>query len=396
MSFVDDKDVIFDDKKGGGERKYAQDGVNVVEGDTFSRYAGALCKSTYGNSPFVEVRDFSRGHFRGPRGFKLKGLPDDCWLDLAPDGDGTKVVLVDAASDYDNAAYGWIAMTCGDITRWGGMPLVLVNTLDVETIGKLGEPVNTAFRRMIASVKRIADEQQLVMLKGETAELPGCVTSPNEMALAKYLWSGVAFGVYNPETIITGDNVQEGMSVMALRELGMRNNGISSARKSIVMAYGSLFCPEAQEAVKKAAVHAVLYDKFLAAANGWFAEDSKPLVQSYLNVHLTGGALKSKFTEDILFPRGLSANLDNLWEPPEIMKQCAKWRGMGDEECYETWNGGQGEIVVIDSGDEKIFVDMAASFGIEAKCAGEITKEDKPTVVIESKFTGETIKWFAK
>jgi len=378
------------------ERKYAQDGVNVVEGDTFSRFAGDLCKTTYKNSPYIEVHDFSRGHFRGPRGFKLKGLPDDCWMDLAPDGDGTKVVLTDAARDYDNAAYGWIAMTCGDITRWGGIPLVLVNTLDAETIGKFGEPVNDAFRAMLSSAQRIANEQDLVLLKGETAELKGCVTSPNEAALAKYLWSGVAFGAYNPRTIITGDQVREGMLAMALRELGMRNNGLSSARTAIAMAFGSLANPAAQEAIKKAAVHAVLYDKFLACINGWFAKDFKPVIRSYLDVHLTGGALKSKFFEDILIPRGLSAKLNNLWEPPEIMKWCARWRGMDDDECYETWHGGQGEIVVIDPENEQQFVEMAERFGIQARCAGKITKKDIPTVVIESKFTGKTITWSAE
>jgi len=381
---------------GVGEAKYTQDGVNVVEGDTFSRFAGALCRATYGNSPYVEVRDFSRGHFRGPRGFRLKRIPEDCWLDATPDGDGTKVVLVDAAGDYDNAAYGWIAMVCGDITRWGGIPLVLVNNLDTETIGKRGQPVNDAFRAMMVSVQRIANEQQLVMFKGETAELPGCVTSPNTAALAKYLWSGVAIGAYNPKTIITGDQIREGMVVMALRELGLRNNGISSARKAIVMAFGSLSCPEAKEAVKKAATHAVLYDKFLATANGWFAEDFYPLVPMYLIVHVTGGAIKSKFAEDILFPRGLSAHLDNLWEPPEIMQQCAKWRGMSDEECYETWHGGQGALAVIDPAYELKFVNLARSFGVEARCAGKITKEAWQTVVIESKFTGKTITWFAK
>jgi len=57
------------------ERKYAEDGVNVVEGDSFSSFAASLCQATYKNSRYVEVHDFSRGHFRGPRGFKLKGLP---------------------------------------------------------------------------------------------------------------------------------------------------------------------------------------------------------------------------------------------------------------------------------------------------------------------------------
>lgn len=376
--------------------KYMRDGVNVVEGDSFSQFAGNLCRETYENSPYIEVRDFSRPHFRGPRGFRMKGLPAECWLEMAPDGDGTKVVLVDAAGDYVNAAHGWVAMTGTDITRWGGIPLVYTNNFDAESIGKLGDPVNTACRAMLTGLQRIAHEQHFVMYKGETAELPGCVTSPNEAALVKYLWSGVAFGAYNPRTIITGDKVREGMIVMALREKGFRNNGISSVRKALVMQFGSLSASSAQESVRKASVHAVLYDRFLATANGWFAENFEPLIPMYLIVHVTGGAIKSKFAEDILFPRGLSADLDNLWGPPVIMSQCAKWRGMSDSECYETWNGGQGALVVINRDDEQKFVEMAGNFSIEARRAGEITKGDRPTVVIKSKFTGKTISWSAK
>lgn len=377
--------------------KYAQDGVNVVEGDSFSQFAGELCRQTHGNSRYIEVRDFSRGHFRGPRGFRLKGLPDDCWLDAAPDGDGTKVVLVDAAGDYRNAARGWVAMTCGDITRWGGIPLVLVNNLDAASIGEAGDPVNNAFRTMLEGLKQIADRQNLVMYKGETAELGTCVGSENKTARAKYLWSGVAIGAYNPKTIITGDQIREGMSVMALRERGIRNNGGSSVRKALALAFGQdcYSNPAAQDAIMKASVPAVLYDNFLATLNGWYSEDFRPLVPAYLISHLTGGGIKSKFAEDILFPRGLSAHLDNLWEPPEIMKQCAEWRGMTDRECYEVFNGGQGVLVVIESGDERRFVELAMDFGIEAKNAGIITKKPSPAVTIESKFNGDIVKFSA-
>jgi phosphoribosylaminoimidazole (AIR) synthetase len=289
-------------------------------------------------------------------------------------------------------------MTCGDITRWGGISLILVNNLDTETLGKTGEPVNNAFRTMMSSLKRITDENQLVMFKGETAELPGCVTSPNPNALAKYLWSGVAIGAYNPKTIITGDQIRDGMTVMALREQGFRNNGISSARKALAMAFGPDYYryPEPRKAIQRAARPAVLYDKFLATANGWFAKDFKPLIPMYLIVHLTGGAIRSKFAEDILFPRGLSANLDGLWNPPEIMRQCAKWRGMSDEECYETWHGGQGALVVIEADYEQRFINLAGNFGIETCRAGKITKEASPVVTIESKFTGKTIPFRAK
>jgi phosphoribosylaminoimidazole (AIR) synthetase len=379
------------------ERKYAQDGVNVVEGDEFSAFAGALCRSTYGNSPFVEVKDFSRGHFRGPRGFRLKNLPADCYLDAAPDGDGTKVVLTDAAGDYDNAAYGWIAMTCGDVTRWGGLPLVLVNNLDTASIGKAGDAVNGAFRAMLRGAARIANQQGLILFKGETAELPGLVTSPNPNATAKYLWSGVCIGVYDPRRIITGDQVTEGMIVMALLDI-LRNNGISSVRKAFVKKFGEDYYqkPEAWSHLRAAATPAMLYDKFLAKTNGWFQPDFKPLIPMHLAVHLTGGAIKSKLADDILFPRGLSADFDNLADPPEIMRNCAEWRGMSDDECYETWNGGQGELVVIDGAAESEFVAMAAEFGIKAQRAGKIVKRDKPSVIIQSKFTGKTITFTPK
>ena len=180
--------------------KYAQDGVNVVEGDSFSKFAGRLCRQTYQNSPFIEVKDFSRGHFRGPRGFRIKfeNLPEGCYQDVSPDGDGTKVVLVDAAGDYRNGARGWVAMTCGDITRWGGLPLLTVNNFDVSSIGKLGEPANVACRELMLGLQQASNEQRLVMYKGETAELSSCVSSDNPDALVKYLWSGVAVGAGIP------------------------------------------------------------------------------------------------------------------------------------------------------------------------------------------------------
>ncbi|MFH1182835.1 MAG: AIR synthase-related protein [Candidatus Moraniibacteriota bacterium] len=377
--------------------KYAQDGVNVGEGDSFSEFAGNLCKQTYRNSPYIEVRDFSRGHFRGPRAFRLKNLPDDCWMDTAPDGDGTKVVLVDAAGDYEHASNGWVAMTGGDITRWGGIPLVFVNNFDLNSLGEYGNPINQACRTMIAGLKQIADRQRFVMYKGETAELGECVGSENSSALVKYLWSGVAVGAYREKTIITGDQVKEGMVVIALREKGFRNNGISSVRKAIRLAFGSdcYSNPEAKETIRKAATPTVLYDLFLTTVNGWYAEDFQPIVPVHLIVHVTGGAIKSKLAKDILFPRGLSAHLDNLWGPPDIMRQCAEWRGLNDQEFYEIWNGGQGVLVVVEDNDRHVadFFELAKTHGIEARVAGKITKEPSPVVIIESKLNGETIKF---
>lgn len=374
-------------------KRYADAGVNLTAGDDFSAFAGALCHSTSGNSPFVEVRDFSRGHFRGPRGFRLKNLPEHCWLDASPDGDGTKSALVDAASDYVNASRGFIAMTCGDITRWGGLPLILVNNLEVRSLGKEDDSTNAAFRKMMHGLKTIADAEGLVLYKGETAELGGFVVSENERANAVYLWSGVALGAYDETRIITGDSIESGMVVMALREFGFRNNGISLARKALRARFGDdyCFCQEARADVKLAARSAVFCDRFLTEVNGWYSWNFKPKVQVHALVHITGGGIVSKFAKDILFPRGLSAVLNNLWNPPPVMQKCAEWADVSDRECYEVWNGGQGFLAVINGADILRFMTLAHKHGIEAKVAGVITKEKKPVLFIRSKFRGEAL-----
>ncbi len=380
------------------ESKYAQDGVNVKEGDSFSAFAGELCRQTYANSPYVEVRDFSRGHFRGPRGFLLKSLPSGCWLDVAPDGIGTKVMLINASFGYENASRDWVAMTCGDITRWGGLPLILVNILDTHTLGESLDRTNRAYREMLEGLKRVADEQLLIMYKGETAELGVCVGSENPNALAKFNWAGAALGVYHPSLIITGDTLMPGHVIMALREHSFRSNGISSVRKAFALRFGKKWWSEdeAKAYISRASLPSILYDKFLCEANGWFSEDFRPVVKMHLVTHITGGGIKSKFAEDILFPMGLSARLHNLWEPPSIMRDCADWRGMSDKECYEVWNGGQGALVVIGEDDVDVFFLLARIYNIQARIAGEITKESSPTVTIESKFKGDKVMFSAK
>jgi phosphoribosylaminoimidazole (AIR) synthetase len=144
-----------------------------------------------------------------------------------------------------------------------------------------------------------------------------------------------------------------------------------------------------------AASPSALYDRMLNDAHGWFNPPNfEPRINMHLVVHLSGGAFKSKLGEDMLKPLGLSANLTDLFDPPPIMKKCAQWRGMSDEGCYKTWNGGQGAAVVVDAENVEAFIAKATSYGIQAKAAGIITKRNSDyTVAITSKFSGETIRY---
>jgi len=368
---------------------YKEDGVNIEVGDDFSSAAGKMCKGTFNNSAFVKVADFAEGNFRGPRGFKLVNLPEDHYLEAAPDGVGTKVVLIDSAFSHRQAMQDVIAMTASDITRWGGKPLVFVNVLDVATLGEADSETNKLFKQMVYGLGKIAKDQEFVCFRGETAELGSCVGSDNDNALTKFNIAGFMVGAYLPDRMITGKTLKPGQVVVTLKENGFRSNGISSVRKAFKMQFGEDWWnnPDAQEPIRAAATPSVLYDKFLTRANGWNDGNIvNPLFKMHLVTHVSGGGIVDKFFGDMLKPLGLSAHLDNLFAPPQIMRCVSNWRNIPTKECYQTFNGGNGMIVVLDKIDVNDFIAVAKIYGIEAQACGEITKESEPTLSIRDKF----------
>lgn len=368
---------------------YRIDGVNVAAGDDFSALAGQVCHDSFNNSPYVRVRDLSNGYFRGVRSFRFHHLPRGYEFDMASDGNGTKPVLSAAAEMYRQAAYDLLAMCGMDLTRNGGMGLIFNNVLDVSSLGEPGTEVNDAFIELITGLGEAAKKLNVVLFRGETAELGVCINSENPKAGVKFSWSGSMLGVYDKRRMITGNTLAPGMCVIALRERGFRANGISSVRKALAMCFGPEWWnnPEAEKYIRMAAEPSVLYDLLFHRLNGWYYDDFSRPITVHSIVHLSGGAFEGKLGHDILFPRGLSADLDDLWEPPEIMRLCADWRGMDDEGAYKTWNGGQGALAVVWPGEASFFVKEAKKQGIEANICGKIEKRDQPRIRIQSGFT---------
>lgn len=370
---------------------YREDGVNIAAGDAFSAFTGQLCAQSYGNSPFVQVTDLSRGNFRGPRGWRPTGLPDECLLTSAVDGIGTKVVLIDAASSYAEAAHDVVAMTAMDITRWGGLPLVFKNIFDVGTLGEVGSEAYRHCQAIMLGLSALADQHGYVLLTGETAELGPCVGSENSDADVRFNWGGCMTGVYHPDKMVLGDTLAPGQVVIVLQD-AFRSNGISSVRKALAQEFGTEWWKnvKATDAIRRCAAPSMQYDRMLNYLHGWFHPLLEPLVHLHLVVHLSGGAFKSKLG-GLLQPLGLTAELDNLFEPPSIMRQCAEWRGMTSEACYETWNGGQGALIVVDLPEVSLVEEYAKRYGITMRVAGEITENQGYSVGLMSRFDGERV-----
>ncbi len=377
---------------------YAQDGVNVDAGDTFSSFAGRVCRASYKNSRYIEVIDRSKGLFRGPRTCRHRHLAPDCEFSLEPDGNGTKPIITTAALAHTDSGADLFAMTGMDSIRYGGKPLVLVNQLDVSSLGKPGEKSFELFRNMMDGLGVVARKQNVVLLKGETAEMSVCIASENPSATTKYNWCGTMYSVFHENALITGDGAAPGQSVIALYDPGLRANGGSSARKAFAKRYGTEWWnnPEAEADIKAAATPSALYENFLANLNGW--DDLKdgvpqPNVRIHGIAHITGGGIPSKFFNDFLKPRGLSGLLPNLWEPPDIMQKFAGWRGVSGREPYEIWHGGQGALLVVDEASARTVIARAVQWNVDAKLAGFIIAGEKPSLSVTSKFDGSTLVW---
>ena len=367
---------------------YAQDGVNVQAGDEFSAIAGRVCRDSFKNSSHVVVHDMSDGYFRGVRGFRFRKLPKGYIFDMTSDGNGTKVILNAAAENFEDAPYDLLAMNEMDITRNGGLGLVFNNVLDVASLDGSGSFTRAAFIRLITGLGRVAKKMGIVRFRGETAELGKCVSSENQKSGVKFNWSGSMLGVYHKSKMITGNTLAPGMIVIALKENGFRANGISSVRKALAMKFGDEWWngETAVPYIRAAAVPSVLYDPFLQWINGWHSDDFEQRIKVHALIHLSGGAFEGKLGHDVLFPRGLSADLYDLWTPPEIMARCQEWRGMDDEGAYKTWNGGQGALAIVSPEDALDFISYADGYDLTAKVCGEIQKLDDSRIRIQSKF----------
>jgi phosphoribosylaminoimidazole (AIR) synthetase len=233
---------------------------------------------------------------------------------------------------------------------------------------------------MMMRLGDIAKNQWFVILNGETAELWACVWTPNIEAKTAFNRSWMMSWVYHPNKMIYWDKVESGDILIALKQDGFRSNGLSAVRKAFALQYGENWYQDApREEIIAASAPSVSYAKAIAEANWWYSPNFVAPVNISWIAHLSWWSFKWKLLEDMLWVKWLSAEFDNLFPIPEIVKKVAVWSQQSDkpmkslEELYSTWCAWQGMIVAVKTKyDAENLIKILAKKWIDSQIAGKV------------------------
>ena len=352
---------------------YRDAGVDVDLGDTASEILYNAARRTWENrrgrlGEIVQPQE----DFSGIRYVRVGDLEGDAVMGVNTDGVGTKVEIAERFSLHSTIAHDLLAMVCDDAVRDGAEPVLVGNILDVNTLGGNIEIV----RELAAGLVDAAGKAYVAVLNGELAELGGRIGGYGAF---NYNWGAFAVWVREKKRLITGLDVKPGDSIVALRERGFRSNGLSLVRKILEKRFGE----DWHEVIEKRFAEQLLlpseiYSGTVMKMIGAYGEEGRCEIKGM--AHVTGGGIPGKLGR-LLKRTGYGAELDDLFEPPEAMRQVQEWGNVTDREAYRTWNMGQGMLVV--TGEAEAVIGIAGEDGMEAKVAGMVN--DGGEIVVESK-----------
>jgi phosphoribosylformylglycinamidine cyclo-ligase len=342
--------------------RYSASGVNITLGDRASALAFAAARRTFS----------ARKNLIGAPDEKLKGsfagavkLTDQMQLVTCTDGVGTKMAVAHALKKYGTLGYDLLAMVADDAICVGAETISLVNTIDTPKV----DLKMTA--DLMQGLERACREQQVTIVGGEIAELGNMLNTP--------IWNATAVGIVEREKFITGNKVRAGDAIVALREKGFRSNGFSLVRKILNDCFGAEWFSKKYnrlltwgEAVLKPSK---IYSAFLLELIGRYGQ--KPRAPIHGLAHITGGGIPGNLPRCL--PKGLGAELDNLFPPSDLILKIQELGKVPDAEAYEVWNMGNGMLIV--TPEPERILNEAKKWKIEARVAGKVLRGKKIEII---------------
>ncbi len=355
------------------ETTYKIAGVNIELGDDVSKILYNAAKKTWDNrkgnlgeiiTPFDD--------FTGVRAIDVSALPHGTLMNINFDGVGTKIELAERTKNHETVAFDLFAMVCDDAVIRGAEPVIIGSIFDVKSLSKDDKNFLSEINAVARGYINAAKEANVAIVNGEVAELGSRVGGFGDF---NYNWGAAVVWFAKKDRMFTGREIKEGDFLVALREEGFRSNGLSLLRKIMINNYGEewhkkKFLGTDKLMVDLALIPSRIYSKAVVDMFGGYNGVPKAVIHGA--AHITGGGVPGKLGR-ILKPSGLGAFINDPFTPSELMLHLQEIGNVSDKTAYQTWNMGQGMIIITPE-PEKV-MSVAKEHKIESKIIGFVTKE---------------------
>lgn len=261
-------------------------------------------------------------------------------LTVSTDTTGTKIDLLRRAGRHRTAGWDCVAMNVDDVVCTGAEPLFFVDCIAIEHL----DPDEAT--EIVAGVADACVEAGCELVGGETAQLPGLLTS------GSYEVMGTCVGIVEYDRAWGPHRVKRGDAVVGLAASGLHSNGYSLVRR--------LLEASGEEPSEELLVPTTIYARKLLTV----AER----VDVHAVAHVTGGGLAGNVGRVLPEACGAAIEIDR-WPRPGVYDWLSG-HGLDEDEIRATFNLGIGMVVCAADGAQA--VKALADLGAEAWVIGEV------------------------
>jgi phosphoribosylformylglycinamidine cyclo-ligase len=302
---------------------YASAGVSLDAADEAVKRIKKLAGTTFTKNVLSDIGSFG-GMFRVPTGYK------DPVLVSSTDSVGTKLKLAFMSGIHTTVGQDIVNHCVNDILVQGAKPLFFMDYIAAAKVEI------TVVADLVYGLAKACRENDMPLLGGETAELPGFYQ------MGEYDLVGTIVGIVERKKIVSGARIADGDMVLGLPSVGLHTNGFSLARKICFEMEGLAFDgspagldnsigPELMQ------IHRSYYKPVMALLSE---------LQPHGMAHITGGGIPGNLIR--IIPDGLKAVLDSKsWPALPVFDFLQKAGGVDDKDMFDAFNMGIGYILVV-------------------------------------------------
>ncbi len=308
----------------GGARSdaYAAAGVDISAGAAAVQGIAEAVESTHDERVLRGI-----GAFGGAISAAHLKQMDAPVLIASTDGVGTKTLIAELTGKWDGIGQDIVNHGINDVLVQGARPMFF---LDGIAAAKMDPDV---VARIVSGMAKACRENGVVLLGGETAEMPG--------VLGEGAWdvTGTLVGSIEQAALLPRDDLAAGDVLIGLGSTGLHTNGYSLARQLLSRVGPEALVPGTGVGLADALL--VPHRSYLDALSEVLAAD---VVHAL--VHITGGGLIEN-TPRVL-SEGIGARIDtSSWPTPPLFEYLVRELGIDDEQAHRVFNMGIGMVVVV-------------------------------------------------